>query len=133
MISTQLSDCSSTGGPSLPQMPVTMDGKGRVRTSRDQRQLILAEFERSGLSAVQFAQRAGLKYPTFAGWLARERRSKPSGQAVRFLEAVVDPAQGGRSPSSLVLHLPGGARMEVNNSHQAALAAELVRALTKSC
>jgi transposase-like protein len=60
-------------------MPVTMDGKGRVRTTREQRQLILAEFARSGVSGVQFAQRAGLKYSTLAGWLQRYRRSKPRG------------------------------------------------------
>jgi transposase-like protein len=78
MITTRLSDDSSTvAAGALPQMPVTMDEKGRVRTTREQRQLILAEFARSGVSAVQFAQRAGLKYSTLAGWLQRYRRSKP--------------------------------------------------------
>ena len=87
----------------------------------------------AGVSAVQFAQRAGLKYSTLAGWLQRYRRSKPVGRAqpVRMLEAVVDPAQGGPPPSSLTLHLPGGAQMEVGNGAQAALAAELVRALAQ--
>ena len=48
MITTSLSDgCATVGAEALPQMPVTMDGKGRVRTTREQRQLILAEFERS--------------------------------------------------------------------------------------
>ena len=37
----------------------------------NQRQTILAEFECSGVSAVQFAQRTGLKYSTLAGWLQR--------------------------------------------------------------
>jgi transposase-like protein len=128
MISTSISSSS------LSQVPVTMDTQGRMRTSAEQRRLILAEFERSGVSAVEFAKRAGLKYSTLAAWVLRERRSKPrsQGQPVRLLEAVVAPAQGGTS-SSLILRLPGGARLEVNNAQQAALAAELVRALATPC
>jgi transposase-like protein len=124
---------ASNSASSLSQVPVTMDTKGRVRTSAEQRRLILAEFERSGVSAVQFARRAGLKYSTLAAWVLRERRSKPRSQVqpVRLLEAVVDPAQTGTS-SSLILQLPGGARMEIENVQQAALAAELVRSLAKT-
>jgi hypothetical protein len=137
MISTSSSDSSSTVSSSaLPQVPVTVDSTGRVRVSLEQRHLILAEFERSGVSAVQFAQRAGLKYSTLAGWLQRHRRSKPPGRVppVRLLEAVVDPAQKvSSSPSLLTLHLPGGARIEVGHAAQAVLAAELIRALAKPC
>jgi hypothetical protein len=105
-----------------------------VRTSLEQRRLILAEFERSGLSTVEFAKRSGLKYATLAGWVARERRSKTIHPAppIRLLEAVAGPVQGGTS-SSLVLQLPGGARLEIQNLQQAALAAELVRSLAKPC
>jgi hypothetical protein len=39
-----------------------LDTRGRVRTSREQRLLLLAEFARSGLSAAAFARRTGLKY-----------------------------------------------------------------------
>jgi len=111
-----------------------MDTKGRVRTSAEQRRLILAELERSGLSAAQFAKRTGLKYSTLAAWVQRERRGKTlhQGRPVRLLEAVVDPAPGGTS-SALILHLPGGARLEVNNTQQAALAAELLRSLAQPC
>jgi hypothetical protein len=58
----------------VPQVPVTLDTKGRVRTSKEQRRAILDEFERSGESAAGFAQRTGLKYSTLARWLARYRR-----------------------------------------------------------
>jgi hypothetical protein len=33
--------------PAAAKLPVTLDTKGRVRTSREQRRLILDEFERS--------------------------------------------------------------------------------------
>jgi len=116
----------------MPKLPVTLDTKGRLRTSKEQRRLILAEFERSGVSAVQFARRTGLKYSTFAAWVQRYRRRKrPGGRSpVRLLEAVVAPA-----PFTLALQvqLPGGARLEIREAGQVPLAAALVRALEKPC
>lgn len=95
--------------------------------------MILAEYERSGVSAAQFARETGLKYSTLAGWLVRYRRSKPPSArpAVRLLEAVVE--ERGRNSKSLVLELPGGARMEIKDSGQAALAGALLRTLAKPC
>lgn len=118
----------------LPRVPVSLDSKGRVRISKEQRRLILAEFERSGISAAEFAKRSGIKYPTFAGWVQCHRRAKPKGPlpGMRLLEAVVEqPPRGGQLP--LTLQLPGGARMEVHSLHQAALAADLLRLLAKPC
>ena len=104
-----------------------------MRTSREQRKIILAEFERSGVSGAQFARQTGLKYPTLAGWLVRYRRTKrqSSAPAMRLLEAVVEEA--GAPKKSLVLELPGGARMEIKDAGQATLAAALLRTLAKSC
>jgi transposase-like protein len=115
-----------------PTLPVTVDTKGRVRASKEQRRIILAEFERSGLSAAQFARQSGLKYSTFAGWLQRSRRrSRPGPKSkVRLLEAVVGPAA--LNPA-LVVQLPGGARLEIRGTSQVALAAALVQALEKLC
>ena len=108
-----------------------------MRASKEQRRVILAEFERSGVSAARFAKRTGLKYSTLAGWLQRYRRTKPQTRArqVRLLEAVVEQAQGsgGQNPAVMVLQLPGGVRLEVADERQAALAAVLVRALAGSC
>jgi lambda repressor-like predicted transcriptional regulator len=116
----------------MPPLPVTVDTKGRVRASKEQRRLILAEFERSGLSAAQFARRSGLKYSTFAGWLQRSRRRKQPRlkSAVRLLEAVVGPAP---LDSTLEVQLPGGARLQIREASQVALVAALVRALEKPC
>jgi len=133
MTSTSGSDCSSVSAADLtPKLPVTLDTKGRVRTSKEQRRVILREFERSGLSATQFAQRSGLKYSTFAGWLSRYRSRKRPGlkSAVRLLEAVVGPAP---LTSTLEVELPGGARLEIREASQVALVAALVRALEKPC
>ena len=133
MTSTSGSDCASvTPAAVIPKLPVTLDTKGRVRTSREQRRVILAEFERSGISAAQFAQRAGLKYSTFAAWVQRYRRTKrPKRRSpLRLLEAVVGPAP---LIPALQVQLPGGARLEIREAGQIPLAAALVRALEKPC
>jgi transposase-like protein len=134
MTSTTTSDSSTPVSSSpIQNVPATVDSKGRLRTSKEQRRIILGEFERSGLSAVQFAQQTGLKYSTLAGWLQRYRRSQSPGRAraVRLLEAVVEPNNSDKLP--LVLELPGGARMEIKDAQQAALAGALLRTLAKPC
>jgi hypothetical protein len=40
---------------------------------------------------------------------------------------------GGHNAAVMVLHLPGGVRLEVTDERQAALAAVLVQALARSC
>ena len=111
-----------------------MDSKGRVRTSKEQRRVILAEFERSGVSATQFAKVAGLKYSTLAGWLQRCRRGKKTpAQPVRLLEAVVEQAQPTAGSSSLVLRWEGGTRMEISDVKQIPMSAALIRALAQPC
>ena len=116
----------------MPKLPVTLDAKGRVRTSKEQRRVILAEFERSGVSAAQFARRTGLKYSTFVAWVQRYPRVKRPGlkSPVRLLEAVVGPAP---IVPALEVQLPGGARLEVREASQVALVAALIRALEKPC
>ena len=115
----------------VPKLAIRMDCRGRVRISTEQRRLLLAEFERSGLSVVQFAKRTGLKYSTFAAWIQRYgRKRRPAlKSAVRLLEAVVAP----KGTACLQVQLPGGAKMELHELGQVALAVALVRALEKSC
>jgi hypothetical protein len=88
------------------------DKLGRMQTPAARREQVLDEFERSGLSGKKFAALIGVK-------------------SVRWLEAVVEPNRGDQSP--LVLELPGGAKVEIKNAQQAALAGALLRSLAKSC
>jgi transposase-like protein len=133
MISTSGSDAVSVmPGAATPKLPVIADTKGRLRASKEQRRVILAKFEESGLSAARFAQRTGLKYSTFAAWVQRYRRVKRPERkpALRLLEAVVAPPA---PAAGLQLHLPNGARLEISDASQIPLAADLVRALEKPC
>jgi transposase-like protein len=116
-----------------------VDTAGRVWTPREQREAAVDEFERSGMPASKFAERIGVKYSTFACWAHQRRKARGCGDAVRerraepaalqWVEAV--PAEVKPSPAAcaLVVHLPGGARMEIADGPQVAIAAGLLRAL----
>jgi hypothetical protein len=118
---------------------VKTDVLGRMRTSAARREILLNEFEASGLSGTQFAQLSGIKYQTLATWLQKRRRqarasAKPGGP-VNWLEAVMEKAQGPatQNASVVLLRLPGGAQIELANLQQVPLAAALLRALESPC
>ena len=130
---------------------IKTDVLGRVLMSRQRREALLEEFERSGMSGSSFAQWAGIKYQTFALW-ARKRRgarkavtpqvpvetkqpSQPgSAKSLRWVEAVVDqaPKSVASGGAGLVMHLPCGARMEIRDERGAMLATEVLRQLQKA-
>lgn len=120
------------------------DAVGRVSYTVQQREALLDEFERSGLKGAQFALAAGVKYQTFAHWLQQRRHARGDYDAqgrngtMRLVEAVVAQAPAPSVAATmdegpLEVHLPGGARMLVATTHQAALAAQVIHALARSC
>ncbi|OYW26230.1 MAG: hypothetical protein B7Z47_07825 [Chthoniobacter sp. 12-60-6] len=130
------------------------DALGRVTLTGEQREALLDEFERSGLKGKPFARLAGVNYPTFASWIQKRRHARGDyarasrGQAaaggklpraLSWMEAVLaspHPAAsgplGGTGAAALELHLPGGAHLTIATPQQAALAAQLLKALTQS-
>lgn len=123
---------------------IRTDVLGRLHRTREQRERILDEYGRSGLSGPKFAALCGVKYQTFATWLQRRQRQrnvypkpkpKPRRRAatrVQWLEASVQPAAAA-SATGLLLQLPGGVRAQLSSEHHIVLAAALVRALEKLC
>ena len=123
------------------------DVLGRVRTPKARREALLEEFERSGLSGKKFAALVGVKYQTFASWVQARRKTRgqypaavkkvakplPTPGTLSLVEAVVESAvaerPAPRSPEAVVLELPGGARLEIGDGRQVALAAALLRVL----
>jgi hypothetical protein len=134
---TSLVPTPDASEPSL----IKTDARGRMQRTPEQRERILDEYERSGLSGPKFAALCGVKYQTFAAWLARRksrkqahaqgRRQPKATTPIRWLEASVQPAA--TSASGLLLQLPGGVRAQIVNASHVSLAAALVRALEKSC
>ncbi len=103
---------------------IKVDRRDRVRRTAAQQAEVLAEYQRSGVSAAEFARLSGIKYQTLCGWL---RRSRPQ-PAVQWVEAA-----SAEAPAGLKLQFPGGAWLEVADERQAALAAKLVQALARPC
>jgi hypothetical protein len=103
-----------------------------VRTGRERREQLLAEFDRSGVSGARFARMAGIKYATFAGWLHQRRREATGAghaKGVTWVEAAVKPCM---APSAaLRVQLPGGAWMELTPGDRMSTAVQLLRELAK--
>ena len=114
-----------------------VDETGRVRTPPEKREALLAEFDRSGMTGAQFARFSGVRYPTLMNWV--QKRRKVAGQSEqraarrqkvdhpRWLEARVE-GEVVKS-ESIVVEMGCGVRMLVANVGQAALAAEVLRAM----
>ena len=108
--------------------------------SRERREELLDEFERSGMTGAQFARTIGLKYQTFAFWRQQRQKRKPAltspssekTTTVEWLETVIDKANASAPVLPLVVRLPSGAAIELANASQAGVAAALLRAWEKA-
>jgi transposase len=124
---------------------VKVDRIGRVKTPRERREALLAEFERSGMSGQQFAKWAGIKYGTFITWVQKRRKAKPpladdkpapagSKSEVRWVEAVMEKAAPQASTTAatsgmMIVQGPGGLRLELSEERHVLWAAKLLRHL----
>ena len=59
-----------------PGQILRQDAQGRVLVSRERRESLLEEYDRSAMSGVKFAQYVGIKYSTLAYWLQSRRRHR---------------------------------------------------------
>jgi hypothetical protein len=55
---------------------LSQDALGRVLVTRERRESLSEEYDRSGMSGVRFAQYVGIKYTTLAYWLKRRRQQR---------------------------------------------------------
>jgi transposase-like protein len=92
------------------------------RTDATQRAQLLAAFDRSGLSATEFARQHGVHYTTFSGWRQRRDRAKAPPAFVQVELASPPP------PSELVMEV-GAARLRLVSPAQLPLAARLLQIL----
>jgi transposase len=123
---------------------VKVDRIGRIKTPRERREVLLAEFDRSGMSGQQFAKWAGIKYGTFITWVQKRRKAttpsaedKPipagSKSEVRWVEAVMEKAALKKSTESgsdtLIVQGASGVRLELSEERHVLWAAKLLRHL----
>jgi len=131
------------------------DVLGRVLTTAIQREVLLEEFGRSGLSGPQFARVAGINYQTLATWRqARNRqclqktksntsqegrevkRSKMAAPPFHFAQVMVQASVPELRPlgaMALRVQLRDGVHLEIRDAGEVALAVQLIRGLSPSC
>jgi transposase-like protein len=95
----------------------------RPRTTPAPRAQLLAEGERSRLSAAAFARRHGLKDTTFCGWRQRHGNAPP---APGFGQIELPPAE---PATALVLALGSSTGVRIAEAGQSTLAVRLLQAL----
>jgi transposase len=122
---------------------LSQDAQGRVLVSLERRELLLEQYDRSGMSGVKFAQYVGIKYSTLAYWLQSRRRHRerekllmkagaemePGRSNGAWIEAVVEKGSPPRvSTGALRIYFAGGAYSptQISSAGEAALAAELL-------
>ena len=105
----------------------------RRRRSRAEAGQLVAEYEASGLSRVEFCRKRGLSLAT----LARYGKHRAQGQSVsgsRWLAVEVSgarPARESGASSALAVALPGGRRIEVGRGFDAHTLAQLLGVLER--
>jgi transposase-like protein len=109
---------------------IKSDRTGRTHYSSHYKDEVVAAYEQSGMSGQAFAEQCGVKYPTFAAWVAKSRRraAAPSlGKAnQQFLIAEFSRQD---TDSVLKIELPGGAIVHLSSASQARLLGEVLKAL----
>ena len=111
---------------------VKADRTGRTRYTDQYKAEVVEAFAASGLSGPAFARQCGVKYPTFAAWVAKGRRGDRPQQSAQSAGAfiVAEIGQGGDGGTgALEVRLPGGATAVAGTSRQVVLLAELLKAL----
>ena len=103
--------------------------RGRRVLPVERREQLMAEYRASGLTMAAFARREGIKYATFAGWMAKAQSTAPAKPPIRFAEMRL-PFRPGTTDApndfSLEVRLPDGTTVR---GRVAAEVAGLVRAL----
>lgn len=95
-----------------------------ARTDAAQRAQLLAAFDRSGLSAADFARQQGIHYTTFCGWRQRRDQAKAS---PAFVQVELAPPV---APAELVLEV-GPVRLRLVSEAQLPLAARLLQLISE--
>jgi transposase len=123
---------------------VKVDRIGRIKTPRERREALLAEFDQSGMSGQQFAKWAGIKYGTFITWVQKRRKvaapsiddkPAPAGakSEVRWVEAIMENGALKKSTDSgsgaLIVQGASGVRLELSEERHVLWAAKLLRHL----
>jgi hypothetical protein len=100
------------------------------RRSRHEVEQLVAEYESSGLSRIEFCRERGLALSTLGRYRRRERQAPAGSRALLAVEVSGRaPASLGATGSALAVVLRGGRRIEVGRGFDACALEQLVRVL----
>jgi len=103
----------------------------RRRRSRQEVEQLVAEYESSGLSRIEFCRERGLALSTLGRYRKRQERPEPGGGTGLLTVEVSGGRQapGARAGCALAVVLRGGRRIEVGRGFDADALEQLVRVL----
>ena len=99
------------------------------RFGAGEREVLLGEYRRSGLTQYEFAARVGISVSCLSSWM-RRARSGPVSEPVRFLElprSVATSADATSSPALYTVWFPGGLKVGLAPGFVPAEAEQLCR------
>ena len=101
------------------------------RRSRQEVEQVLAEFESSGLSRIEFCRQRGLALSTLGRYRKRQERQAPTGGGALLAVEVSGRTAGpfAATGSMLAVVLRGGRRIEVGREFDTGALEQLVRVL----
>ena len=102
------------------------DRRGHRISSLERRAEAVRAWRGSGLTMAAFARRECIEYSTFAGWVLKAARKRPSPKRPRFTEVQVGPVLPTAAPGQMEVRLPDGTTVRGSNATELAA---LVRAL----
>ncbi len=108
---------------------VKSDRSGRTRYTTQYKQEVIAAYESSSVSAPDFAKQCGIKYPTFAAWIAARKHGDPKSAGVNIPAFLLAELASTSDGAALEVRLPGGAVARASDVEQIRLLAALIRQL----
>jgi transposase-like protein len=102
------------------------DRRGHRISSLERRAEAVQAWRGSGLTMAAFARRESIAYSTFAGWVLKATRRRPTPKRPRFAEVQVGSLLAAASPGLLEVRFPDGTTVRGSNTTELAA---LVRAL----
>lgn len=112
---------------------VKSDRAGRTRYTKSYKAEVIQAYEQSGMSAAAFAEHCGVKYPTFASWIAKGKRSVSGNfccEGDETQQFIIAEFGSPRTETSLKLELPSGVIVHVSSASQLGLLADLLKTLS---
>mgnify|MGYP001597159025 FL=1 len=100
---------------------VKQDKRGRRITRAAERETLVRAYEESGMTQKAFAEREGIKYPTFVSWVQESRRRRP-GPKVGFTELTLP-----RATVRLEVQLADGTIIRSSDVEEVARLLQLIR------